>query len=167
MLAPRSTGPPDRPPASAILDLRGFCLSIKPTKVMGARAGVVEGRPVQTAPLPAEMLSLLEEMPWTAVMHAAGGTGSHDGKAMLGSGSAEVSPASSVSMTFVYDTDASTTVCGGLHGGEKGPGGGGPTERLPVVEPLRTGNEPVLPTGVVTDCLFTALGWFPPPLTQS
>src|SRR5215470_16644045 len=82
-------------------------------------------------------------------------------------GSADVSPASPVRATFVYDTKTSTTVCGGLHGGLKGPAGGGPTARVPVVDPLRTGNEPVLLTCPVTDCLLVALGWLPPPLTQA
>jgi len=56
----------------------------------------------------------------------------------------------------VYDTKASSTVCGGLHGGWKGPAAGGPTEMLPMVCPLRTANEPVLLTFPVTDCLFVA-----------
>src|SRR5215470_4213202 len=85
----------------------------------------------------------------------------------LRSGSAEVSPASPVSETPVYDTCTSTTVCGGLHGGLNGPAGGGPTARVPVVDPLRTGKEPVLLTCPVTDCLFVALGWLPPPLMQA
>src|SRR5215472_3201368 len=82
-------------------------------------------------------------------------------------GSGEVSPASPVSTTFVYDTKTNTTVCGGLHGGWKGPAGGGPTARVPVVDPLRTGKDPVLLTCPVTDCLLEALGWLPPPLRQA
>src|SRR5215469_3332711 len=85
----------------------------------------------------------------------------------LRSGSAEVSPASPVSETPEYDTCASTTVWGGLHGGEKGPGGGGPVEMEPVVDPLRTGKEPVVVSEVVVLCLLVALGCLPPPLTQA
>src|SRR5215813_13551021 len=85
----------------------------------------------------------------------------------LRSGSAEVSPASPVRLTFVYDTKTSATVCGGLHGGLKGPAAGGPTDREPVVDPFRTGKEPVLLTCPVTDCLFVAFGWLPPPLMQA
>ena len=82
-------------------------------------------------------------------------------------GSAEISPASPVSTTLVYDTCAITTVIGGLHGGEKAGAGGGPTAMVPVVDPLRTGNEPVLLTCPVADALLVALGCLPPPLTQA
>src|SRR5215470_11502421 len=85
----------------------------------------------------------------------------------LRSGSVEVSPASPISETPEYDTCTSTTVCGGLHGGENGPAGGGPAMMVPVVCPLRTGKDCVCVIGVVTDCLLLALGWLPPPLTQA
>src|SRR6516165_6301423 len=80
-------------------------------------------------------------------------------------GSAEVSPASPVSMTLVYDTKASASFC--PPGQVKPPGPGGPAEMDPVVDPLRTGKEPVLLIGAVTVSLFAALGWLPPPLMQA
>ena len=51
----------------------------------------------------------------------------------------------------------------GLPGGAgESPGPGGPTVKLAVVCPLRTGNVPVADSAVDTVSLFPALGWLPP-----
>ena len=81
----------------------------------------------------------------------------YSGKVALRLGSAEVAPAPE-RLTFVYETEISTTVIGGLHDGVKGPAGGGPTEREPVVDPLRMGKVPVELTFASTDSLLVALG---------
>jgi hypothetical protein len=66
----------------------------------------------------------------------------------------------SVSVTFVYSTEIRCSVC--PLGQVKSPGPGGPTEMLPLVEPCRTSNAPLLLTGPETVSLFPALGWLPP-----
>jgi hypothetical protein len=58
----------------------------------------------------------------------------------------------SVSATLVYSTEARCSVC--PLGQVKSPGPGGPTEMLPLVEPCRTSNAPLLLTGPETVSLL-------------